>query len=153
MEKAPDFELESDQGKKIRLSDLWEKGTLMLVFYPGDFTPTCTAQLCEYRDNFEEFRDLGVQIVGISGDSVAKHADFSKQNQFPFPLLSDPTHQVVKAYKCTSKWTFGFANRAICVVNQKGEIVWRHVEAVAVTRRRAEELKASLRSLEQQGLL
>ncbi len=153
MEKAPDFELESGNGQKVRLSSLWQKGTLMLVFYPGDFTPVCTAQLCDYRDNRSEFQDLDVQIVGISPDSVAKHAEFSSANRFDFPLLSDPDQKVVKAYKCTSKWTFGMANRAICIVNKNGEIVWRKVEAVAVTRRSASELKEVLLGLGREQLL
>lgn len=153
MEKAPDFELESAEGKKVRLSDLWKQGTLMIVFYPGDFTPVCTAQLCDYRDRYSEFRDLGVQIVGISADPVSKHAEFSSANSFPFPLLSDPTQQAVKAYGCTSKWTFGMASRAVCIVNRRGEIAWRHVEAVAITRRKSTQLKEVLVELEKENRL
>ena len=147
MEKAPDFELLDGQGQKRRLSDFWAERPLVLVFYPGDFTPTCTAQLCDYRDNLARLSSLGVSLVGISPDTPEKHADFAGQNGFTFPLLCDPKGEVIRAYRCTSKWTLGLLSRAICIVNRRGEIVWRHVEAVAVTRRTADQLAEVIQSL------
>ena len=151
MDTAQDFELPNAKNEKVRLSDLWKKGPLMVVFYPGDFTPVCTAQLCDYRDKYAEFRNLGIQMVAISPDPWEKHAEFEKQYNFPFPLLADPESKVVKAYKCTSMWTLGFMNRSICIINTKGEIVWRHVEAVAVTRRKAEDLQSAITKLRSEG--
>ncbi len=147
MDKATDFELADSRNRKLRLSSFWEKKPLLLVFYPGDFTPTCTAQLCDYRDNFAGFAEQGVELVGISSDPPEKHAEFASRYGFEFPLLCDPKGEVIKVYGCTSKWTFGLMSRAVCVVNTRGEIVWRHIEAVAVTRRRAEELKSVLGQL------
>lgn len=148
MDKAPDFELSDATGKKVRLSSLWKEEPLLIVFYPGDFTPVCTAQLCEYRDKYEEFRDLKIKMVGISHDSAEKHAEFEKAYSIPFPLLSDPDNRVVKAYGCTSKLSFGLLpSRAIAIVNRQGEIVWRKVEAVAVTRQKADDLKSAVGKL------
>jgi thioredoxin-dependent peroxiredoxin len=147
MEKATDFVLSDASGNPVRISDLWKQSALLVVFYPGDFTPVCTAQLCDYRDNFSDFKELGVQIVGISADSVGKHTDFKEKYQFPFPLLSDPKQEVVKSYGCTSKWTFGLMNRAVCLINPQGEIVWRYVEPLAVTRRKSGELLEKIRAV------
>lgn len=153
MEKATDFELPDAQNRKVKLSSLWATGPLMVVFYPGDFTPVCTAQLCDYRDNFEGFAELGVNLVGISADSPSKHADFATEHGFKFPLLSDPGQTVAKAFGCTSMWTFGKINRANCLVNQKGEIVWKKVEPFGATRRRASELKDVIEVLKKEGKL
>lgn len=140
MKKATDFQLENSRGEKVRLSDIWAQGAVLFVFYPGDFTRVCTAQLCEYRDHHSEFVNLGVRIVGISPDAPAKHAEFAQHYGFPFELLSDPTGQVAKSWGCTSFWTFGIASRAVCLVSAQGEILWKHVEPVAITRRSASEL-------------
>lgn len=145
MDKATDFTLPDSQGKPTQLSSLWKKGPLLVVFYPGDFTPVCTAQLCDYRDGFSQFSSLNVQIVGISADSVEKHSDFAAKYNFPFPLLSDPSQQVVKALGCTSKWTFGLVNRAVCLISQEGEILWRFVEPLGFTRRKTPELMQKIR--------
>ncbi len=154
MDKAPDFELSDSTGQKVRLSSLWKDEPLMMVFYPGDFTPTCTAQLCEYRDRYEEFRELKIKMVGISPDRPEKHADFEKQYGFPFPLLSDPSSEVIKAYGCTSAFSFGMLpSRAIAIVSPQGEIVWRKVEAIAVTRQKADALKVAVDKLREQSLL
>ncbi len=154
MDKAPDFALPNSAGQKISLSSLWKDEPLLIVFYPGDFTPVCTAQLCDYRDRYEEFRSLKIKMVGISPDSIEKHADFEKQYHFPFPLLSDPESAAIKAFKCTSFWAFGvLPSRAIAIVNPRGEIVWRKVEAVAFSARKTEDLKTAVESLRKQSLL
>ncbi|WKK75736.1 peroxiredoxin [Marivirga salinae] len=99
-EKAPDFELESTSEKKFKLSD--QKGEpIILFFYPKNFTKVCTAEVCEFRDAFSEFRDLNVKVIGISQDSIASHHKFKKENKLPFELLSDPKGKVAKLYKAT----------------------------------------------------
>lgn len=97
-QKAPDFELESTSEKKFKLSD--QKGEpIILFFYPKNFTKVCTAEVCEFRDAFSEFRDLKVKVIGISQDSIASHHKFQKENKLPFELLSDPKGKVAKLYK------------------------------------------------------
>lgn len=153
MEKAVDFELLDSNKQKTRLSSFWSQGPVLFVFYPGDYTAVCTAQLCDYRDSYEEFRGLGLRIVGISKDAPDKHASFTRTHHFPFPLLSDPSKSVAKAYGCVSKLMLGMVSRAVCIVNSKGEIVWRHVEPFAITRRRASEIKGVVAHLKAQNLL
>ncbi|MBY0371569.1 peroxiredoxin [bacterium] len=147
MEKLQDFELLDSQSKSVKLSDFWSKGATLFVFYPGDNTAVCTAQLCDYRDNYNLFQALGVQIVGISKDEPSSHVAFSKEHDFPFPLLSDPEHKVIKAWKCTSKWQMGIPSRAVALVSEKGEMVWKHVETLAITRRHASQLIEELSPL------
>ena len=92
-EKAPDFCLQGDNGKEYCLSDQAGERVL-LVFYPGDNTPVCTAQLCEYRDGIESFAGLGVSVVGISSDNLESHQAFRNKHDLPFVLLSDPDGSV-----------------------------------------------------------
>jgi peroxiredoxin Q/BCP len=99
-QKAPDFELESTSEKKFKLKE--QAGEpMILFFYPKNFTKVCTAEVCEFRDAFSEFRDLNVKVVGISQDSISSHHKFKKENKLPFELLSDPKGKVAKLYKAT----------------------------------------------------
>ena len=94
---APDFELESDNGETVKLSELRGK-PVVLYFYPKDDTPGCTAEACQFRDAYGEFRARGAEILGVSPDDEASHAKFAEKFSLPFPLLADPDHAVAEAY-------------------------------------------------------
>ncbi|WP_375578952.1 peroxiredoxin [Marivirga tractuosa] len=99
-QKAPDFQLESTSENKFKLSE--QAGEpIILFFYPKNFTKVCTAEVCEFRDAFSEFRDLNVKVVGISQDTIDSHHKFKKENKLPFELLSDPKGKVAKLFKAT----------------------------------------------------
>jgi len=143
-DSAPDFSLESDDGEDYRLSDhLGER--VLLVFYPGDNTPVCTAQLCEYRDGIEAFAGLGVSVVGISSDDLDSHRDFRSKHDLPFALLSDPDLEVAKLYGC--KGALGM-KRAVFLVDEKGIVCYAHIEALSLFRRRTKELLEVIRGLD-----
>jgi thioredoxin-dependent peroxiredoxin len=94
---APDFELTSDSGETVRLSDL--KGRPVVVyFYPRDDTPGCTAQACGIRDNYEAFGERGAVVLGISPDDESSHVKFKQKYGLPFTLLADPEHRVADQY-------------------------------------------------------
>jgi peroxiredoxin Q/BCP len=94
---APDFELTTDSGETVKLSDL--KGQpVVLYFYPKDDTPGCTTQACGIRDAYQEFRDRGALVFGISADDEASHKKFKEKFQLPFTLLADTDKQAVEAY-------------------------------------------------------
>jgi peroxiredoxin Q/BCP len=97
-DKAPDFELPDETGAPRRLSDLLANGPVVLFFYPMAMTPGCTAESCHFRDLTAEFAELKAQRVGISADNVDKQKRFSERYEFDFPLLSDPSKSVAKAY-------------------------------------------------------
>ena len=143
-DKAPGFELQSDNDGCFRLADhVGER--LLLVFYPGDNTPVCTAQLCEYRDGIESFANLGVTVVGISSDGLESHQDFRAKHDLPFVLLSDPDLQVAKLYGC--KGALGM-KRAVYLVDEQGLVRYAHVETLALFRRKANELIDVIKGLD-----
>ncbi len=144
-DKAPDFTLQSDSGDDYRLSSHMGERVL-LVFYPGDNTPICTRQLCEYRDGIESFAGLGVSVVGISSDDLESHRAFRNKHDLPFVLLSDPDLEVARRYGC--KGALGM-KRAVFLVDEKGIVRYAHIEALALFRRRAKELLEAIRGLDE----
>jgi len=104
---APDFTLSDQSGNTVRLSELVSNGDLILYFYPADFSPGCTAEACTFRDSYEGVESVGVQIVGISPQSVSSHKRFSNSFNIPFPLLSDPRKQVINAFGVGGPMGFG----------------------------------------------
>lgn len=152
-ETAPNFKLPNSSGGTTELDELLTSGPIMLVFYPGDFTPTCTKQLCDYRDQWDQFQKLGVQIVGISTDPIDSHKKFISSFKFPFPLLSDPSNQVAKSLKATSKWTLGFLSRSVVIIGKNREILYRYVEPLPLTRRKTQDLIPVIEKLKSENRL
>lgn len=142
-QNAPDFDLEADNGSRYKLSAQRGKRVL-LVFYPGDETPVCTAQLCEYRDGFEDYRELGVEVVGISRDDGESHRKFKARRSLPFKLLSDSDLAVARSYGAAGMLGM---KRAVFLVDESGVVRYAHVEAVALFRRRHAELVETIRKL------
>ena len=97
-DKAPDFTLPSQSGEQVRLYDRLGERVVVLYFYPRDDTRGCTAEACAFRDSFEAFTDAGAEVIGISSDSVDRHAAFADKHKLPFTLLSDKGGQVRKSY-------------------------------------------------------
>jgi peroxiredoxin Q/BCP len=95
---APDFELHDSQGKAFKLYEILSHKWVVIFFYPKDETPGCTAQACSFRNAYQEFKALGVEVLGISGDSAESHERFAQKQQLPYPLLSDPQGKVAKAF-------------------------------------------------------
>lgn len=125
-QKAPDFKLKDQNGKIHKLSDY--KGKWVLIyFYPKDNTPGCTKQACEIRDNFFDFQNLDIVVLGISTDSVESHKKFKEKYKLPFTLLSDDKKEVVKKYGVWGKKkflgkTFEGVIRTSFLINPQGKI-------------------------------
>lgn len=151
--KAPDFVLKDQSGGVVTLSKVTPVAPTLLVFYPGDFTYVCTKQLCNYRDNFEQFNKFGIQVFGISSNAKERHEEFAKTYDFPFLLLSDPGSQVAKSFGCTSLLMFGKVSRAVFIINTKGIILYRYVEPTTLTHRSAAELVGILQDLKDNKLI
>jgi thioredoxin-dependent peroxiredoxin len=94
---APDFELTSDKGERVKLSDFRGK-PVVLYFYPKDDTPGCTAQARGIRDAYTEFQQRGAVVLGVSPDDEGSHVKFRDKYGLPFTLLADPDHEVAEAY-------------------------------------------------------
>jgi thioredoxin-dependent peroxiredoxin len=123
-DKAPDFTLPSQSGEPVRLQDRLGKGVVVLYFYPKDDTRGCTAEACAFRDSHEVFTDAGAEVIGISSDSVGKHAAFAGQHKLPFTLLSDRGGQVRKSYGVPSVLGL-LPGRVTYVIDRQGTV--RHV--------------------------
>ncbi len=119
--KAPDFTLPSNKGS-ITLSDELTKGPVLLVFYPGDDTPVCTKQLCNYRDNLDSFSEIGVNVVAINPQSVDSHKTFASKYDLPFPVVSDEGGDVCRKYGAMS--FLRTAKRALVLVGRDGRVKW-----------------------------
>ena len=94
---APDFQLQTDAGETVRLSDLRGR-SVVLFFYPEADTPNCTVEACGFRDDLSEFQAHGTAVFGISPDGVEKQAAFSRKFALTYPLLADADHRVAEAY-------------------------------------------------------
>ena len=94
---APDFELTSDSGESIKLSDLRGR-QVVLYFYPKDDTPGCTTQACGIRDAYAEFEQAGAVVLGVSPDDARSHVKFKQKYDLPFTLLADVGHVVAEEY-------------------------------------------------------
>jgi peroxiredoxin Q/BCP len=96
-QEAPDFELTSDAGERVRLSQ-FRGQPVVLYFYPRDDTPGCTAQACGIRDSYDDFDQRGAVVLGVSPDEESSHVKFKQKYGLPFTLLADPDHEVVEQY-------------------------------------------------------
>ena len=94
---APDFELPSDDGKRIRLSDFRGR-PIVLYFYPKDDTPGCTKEACGFRDVYDEFQERGAVVLGVSPDAEESHLRFKRKHGLPFALLADTEHDTAEKY-------------------------------------------------------
>ncbi|BCX15687.1 MAG: peroxiredoxin [Candidatus Parcubacteria bacterium] len=104
-QKAPAFKLKDQDGNERKLSDFKGKWVL-LYFYPKDDTPGCTKEACDIRDNFRQFKNLDIVVLGISPDTVASHKKFALKYKLPFLLLADEKKLVVKKYNVWGKKKF-----------------------------------------------
>lgn len=136
-ETAPDFDLASSRGDRVKLSDFRGKATVVLIFYPGDFTPICTRQLCSYSGAYKEFEEKGFTILGIGVDSVETHKKFAKEKNISFPLLSDPGGEICKKYGVFGS-IMKTAQRAIFMIDREGKIKFRHVEPTRLLYKKAD---------------
>ena len=123
---APDFELQSDSGATVRLSDLRGR-PVVLYFYPKDDTPGCTTEACEFRDAYDVFRERGAEVLGVSPDNVRSHEKFKTKYGLPFTLLADPEHTAAEAYGVWGERSFAGkkymgVNRSTFVIDEDGNV-------------------------------
>ncbi len=123
---APDFELQSDTGDTVKLSDL-RGHPVVLYFYPKDDTPGCTTEACEFRDAYDVFRERGVEVLGVSPDDVASHEKFKTKHELPFTLLADPDHAVAERYGVWGERSFAGKshmgiNRSTFIIDRDGNV-------------------------------
>ena len=123
---APDFELATDTGERVKLSD-YRGQAVVLYFYPKDDTPGCTVEACGFRDSYDDFVKRGAVVLGVSPDDEASHVKFKDKFSLPFALLADPEHAVADQYgvwgekKFAGKTYFG-VNRTTFLIDSDGNV-------------------------------
>jgi peroxiredoxin Q/BCP len=120
-EMAPDFALQDDHGKTVRLSDLRGK-RVVVYFYPMDDTPGCTMQACGFRDSYPQIAERNAVVLGISPDDSSSHQAFKTKFDLPFTLLVDSDHKVADAYGVWNEER-GYPTRSQFVVDESGRLV------------------------------
>lgn len=143
-DEAPDFTLSDGDGNDWTLSDHVGK-TVVLLFYPGDYTPVCTAQLCSVRDHWSEYQATGAEVVGISTDSVESHKGFAEKNELPLRLLSDPDRKVASAYDMKS-WLPGRNARGVVVIDKDGKIAYHKAQSLSLFRPADEDVLKAIKA-------
>jgi len=119
---APDFTLPQQDGSSFHLAEALAKGAVVLYFYPKDDTPGCTAEACTFRDAYEDFKDAGAAVVGISSDSADAHRAFADKHRLPFTLVSDAGGKVRKLYGVPSTlWVL--PGRVTYVIGKAGVVL------------------------------
>ena len=128
--KFPEFNLYDDKRKFITEENLNGKWSV-IFFYPKDESPGCTLQSCSFRDKYEEFNELGVQIFGVSSDSVSSHRKFKEKHNLQYSLLSDKGGILAKNLKL--KKNLGLiAARVTLIINPEGFIIYAHTSQLGV---------------------
>jgi peroxiredoxin Q/BCP len=105
--RAPEFTLPDQDGRDVSLTSLLNKGPLVLFFYPADFTPGCTREVCAVRDLYPDLVKSGLNAAGISPQDAASHRSFRNKHRLPFTLLSDADKSVIKMYEVNGPLGFG----------------------------------------------
>ena len=121
-DKLPNFKAKDTNGNLFDSQDYIGKQALVIYFYPKDETKVCTAQACSFRDNYEEFKDLGAEIIGISADSVQSHVKFKSKFNLPFILLSDNDKKLRKLFGVENDFLI-IPGRQTFVVDKNGFII------------------------------
>jgi len=121
-QQAPDFSASLSDGSSFSLSALRGSKRVVIVFYPGDNTPVCTAQLCTLRDNWRDFQAADALVYGVNPASVEAHARFVAKHNFPFPLIADIGGRISADYGC--RMLFGLIKRTVYVIDRLGRIAY-----------------------------
>lgn len=145
-QEAPDFVLKDQNNQQVQLSDFRDRRNVLLVFYPLAFTGTCQGELCEVRDNLNDFVNDDVQVLTVSVDSVYAHKVWAEREGYQFPLLSDfwPHGAVAQAYGVFDD-VRGIANRGTFLIDREGVVRFAEMNTPGEARDQAAWRKAIAR--------
>jgi peroxiredoxin Q/BCP len=121
---APDLVFSDKSGEQITLADFRGKNSVVVFFYPKDGTPVCTKEACAFRDAYEDFVEAGAVVIGVSGDSAARHDEFASSHRLPFILVPDKGGQARRAFGVPKSLGI-FPGRVTFVIDKDGMV--RHV--------------------------
>jgi peroxiredoxin len=148
--KAPDFTLMNQDRQPVTLSQQIGSGNIVLAFFPGAFSGTCTKEMCNLRDSLKPLEDLGAKVFGISVDTFFALKAWADQQKFGFPLLSDFNKEAIKLFDVVNPDMIGLKNiakRAVIVVDKKGIVRYREVVEDARNEPDYDKLRSALTQL------
>lgn len=122
-DKIPNFKAKDTNGNDFDSQEIIGQKPLVIYFYPKDNTPGCTVQACSFRDQYEDFKDLGAEVIGISSDSIESHQKFSQQYNLPFILLSDTDKKIRKLFGVPSGLFGILPGRVTYVADKTGTVI------------------------------
>jgi len=122
-EQCPDFSGLNQFGEQINSHDYIGDKNIVVFFYPKDFTPGCTKEVCEFRDDYDEFTKYNCEIIGISSDSLKSHLDFSKRYKLKYHLLSDSKNTIRKLFQVPRNLFGLIPGRVTFVINTDGTVI------------------------------
>jgi glutaredoxin-dependent peroxiredoxin len=138
-DRAPDFTADSTSGQQVTLSSFQQRKRVLLAFFPLAFTSTCTAELCDFSADFDQFSGKDVEVMPISVDSVPTLKEFKAKHHMRVELVSDFKREIARAYGVLLADKF-FSARAYFLVGLDGRVEWAHVEANAGNKRSNAEI-------------
>jgi peroxiredoxin Q/BCP len=121
--KIPEFTLLDQNGNELDIKSVLGKKNLVIYFYPKDDTPGCTKEACSFRDQYEDFKDVDAEVIGISSDDVESHKNFAEKYRLSFTLLSDTDGKIRKMFGVPTNMLGMIPGRVTYVVNKKGEVI------------------------------
>ncbi|MCE0484605.1 MAG: peroxiredoxin [Methylacidiphilales bacterium] len=141
---APQITATNEQGKPVQFADIYAKGITLVYFYPKAGTPGCTAEACSLRDSYTKLHGQGLQIIGVSRDTIDAQKHFQDQYQLPFTLVADTDGKVATAFGVPMMGILPLASRESFIVKD-GKVAWNSIHAQ--TKESAEEVQKALDSL------
>jgi peroxiredoxin Q/BCP len=120
-DRAPLFKATLQDGSTFDVADVIGTKAVVLFFYPKDNTPVCTKEACAFRDSYEQFRDAGAEVIGVSSDSPTSHQAFAARHRLPFPIISDPRRALRRLYGVPTPLGF-LPGRTTYVIDKHGVI-------------------------------
>lgn len=141
-DQLPSFRLKDQNNQLFSIDSIIGKKNIVIYFYPKDETKVCTAEACSFRDNYEQFQNLGCEVIGISSDNVESHKKFSENHNLPFILLSDEQNEVRKLFGVPNDLLGLIPGRYTYVIDKRGEIIHIFNSAFNADKHIEEALKA-----------
>ena len=138
---VPNFTAKDSHGEVFESKSFLGRKPLVIYFYPKDNTPGCTTEACSFRDQYEDFKDLGAEVIGISSDSVKSHHKFARKYELPFILLSDPDKRLRQVFGVRNNLFGLLPGRVTYIIDRNGVVIYifdsmnaaRHIEKALET--------------------
>ena len=137
----PDITLSDHDGNAVSLKDYSGKQSIVVYFYPKNETPGCIVEACSFRDHYEEFKELGAEVIGISGDSVRSHQNVKNKRKLPFVMLSDRKRLAESAFGVPRNLFGLLPGRVTFVINKEGKVIHRFNSSTNPSRHITESLE------------